>query len=186
MQTKANNMATVAKTRGKKKKKSVISKENRNKILRAYIALYNAFLLKNLMSGQTLGAAAYGALRLLTAKIPTMDKNNPTTKLLKRIHKYHTGVVSKRIMTNPCRDAVPNIRPDERAKLAVFISKKFNEANMVLNAMTARYKPKQKMVVQPKIVSAKQKNTAKPAQNRQKLLLVIRMKQMQNMRQHVA
>ncbi len=183
-----NNMATVAKTRRGKKKKSIISKENRNKILRAYIALYSAFLLKNLMSGMKLGAASYGALQLLNAKIATMDKQNPVTKLLKRMHKYHTKVMSKRIMTSPYRDAIPNIRPEARAKLAAFVSKKFNTANATLNAMSALYKQKAQMVVKPKIVANKQKAGNKPVQDQQKLILIIRMKQMQlqNHRQHAA
>lgn len=189
MQANANNnMANVAKTQRGKKKKSIISKENRNKILRAYIALYSAFLLKNLMSGMKLGAASYGALQLLNAKIATMDKQNPVTKLLKRMHKYHTKVMSKRIMTSPYRDAVPNIKPESRAKLAAFVSKKFNTANATLNAMSAMYKQKSQMVVKPKIVAGKQKSATNSAQNQQKLMLVIRMKQMQlqNHRQHAA
>lgn len=193
MQAKTNHMANVAKTQNKKKKKSPISRENQNKILHAYIALYTAFLLKNLMAGKTLGAASYGALQLLNAKIATMDKRNPVTKLLKRIHKYHTKVISKYIMTNPYRDAVPNIKPEERAKLVAFTAKKFNDGNKVLNDMSAQYKPRQKMVVEPKIVeqkpaptkapvAAQQKAATKPAQDRQKLLLIIKMKQMQNQR----
>lgn len=187
MQTN-NNMATVAKTQRGKKKKSIITKENRNKILRAYIALYGAFLLKNLMSGMKLGMASYGALQLLNAKIATMDKQNPVTKLLKRMHKYHTKVMSRRIMTSPYRDAIPNIKPEARAKLATFVSKKFNMANTTLNAMSAMYKPKSQMVVKPKIVANTQKSAANSVQNQQKIMLVIRMKQMQlqNHRQHAA
>jgi len=193
MQEKANNMATGAKTQNKKKKKSIISKENITKILHAYIALYDAFLLKNLMSGMTLGAASYGALKLLDAKIATMDRQNPVTKLLKRIHKYHTKVVSKHVMTSPYRDAVPNIKPDERAKLASFVSNKFNDATKVLDTMSNQYKPVKTMVVEPKVVAAKPtptkapvtaqlNTTGKPAPNRQQLLLIIKMKQMQHQR----
>ena len=182
MQEKANNMATGAKTQNKKKKKSIISKENKNKILHAYIALYGVFLLKNLMSGMTLGAASYVALKLLDAKIATMDRQNPVTKLLKRIHKYHTKVVSKHIMTSPYRDMVLNVRPYD-------ISKKFNDATKVLNTMLAQYKPKETMVVEPKIVAMKptptktpvtaQPNTTTQTPQTQQIILQIKLKQMQ-------
>lgn len=173
MQANKNNMATVAKTQGKKKKKSIISKQNKNVILRAYISLYNAFLLKNLMSGQTLGASSHKALQLLRAKIATMDKKNPVTKLLWRIHKYHTKVVSKRVMTSPHRDKCAMFRPEQRAKVAALVSKKFKTATATLNSMLAQYKPKQKVV-------------AKPAQTQQNLILLIKMKQMQNQNQRSA
>ncbi len=181
-----NNMARVAKTQGKKKKKTIISKENKNKILRAYISLYNAFLLKNLMSGKTLGAASYSALQLLKAKIATMDKRNPVTKLLLRIHKYHTKVVTKRVMTSKYRDLPMVVRPEERGKLAAFISKKFNEATATLNSMTKQYQPKQKAVLRPKFVNAQQKVAAKPAQQKQNVMLLIQVKQMNDMRQRAA
>ena len=141
-EVKQNNVAKAIKTQTKKKKKSPIARENRNKILRAYIALYNVFLLQNLMSGKTLGAASHGALQLLNAKIATMDKSNPVTRLLKRIHRYHSKKITKLIMTSKHRDAHATIRPEQRKKLIAMVSKKFADANKTLNAMTAQYKPK--------------------------------------------
>ena len=148
MQEKAqNNMAKVAKTqKNKKKKKSPISKENQNKILRAYIMLYNAFSQKNLLSGMTLGAASYNALQLLQAKISAMDKKNPVTKLLRHIHKYHTKVISKHIMTSPFRDMPAKISPEHREKIAKRIPELFKTGNSLLNAMSAFYKPKAKPI----------------------------------------
>ena len=86
------------------------------------------------------------------------------------------------------RDAVPNIKPESRAKLAAFVSKKFNMANATLNAMSAMYKPKTQMVVKPKIVANGQKTANNATNDPQKLMLAIRMKQMQlqNQRQHAA
>ena len=188
MQEKANNMATVAKTQAKKKKKSPITRENQNKILRAYIALYNAFLLQNLMSGKTLGAASYAALQLLNAKIATMDKRNPVTKLLRRIHRYHSKRITKLIMTSKHRDARATVRPEQRAKLNSFIAKKFAEANKTLNAMTAQYKPKTvakaPQTQKPQLVAATVRvDNKKPnTQQRQKMVLQLWMQQQQRQR----
>ena len=151
MTNTANNMATVAKTH-KQKKKSVIAKKHKDKILRAYISLYNAFLLKNLMSGKTLGAASYSALQMVKSKIATMDKRNPVTKLLRRINASFSKAISKRIMTNKHRDSVANIKPEKREKLNAHVSKLFNDANAVLKDMSAQYKPKPK----PKDIAKKQ------------------------------
>ena len=181
MQAKTNNMATVAKTQ-KKKKKSPITRENRNKILRAYIALYNVFLLQNLMTGKTLGAASYVALQLLTAKIATMDRVNPVTKLLRRIHKYHSKKITKLIMTSKHRDARATVRLEQRAKLNSFITKKFAEANKTLNAMTAQYKPKTvakaPQAQRPQLVAATVRvDNKKPNAQQQKMVLQLWMQQ---------
>ena len=189
MQEATNNMATVAKTQNQTKKQPIISKENRKKIARAYYQLYRAFLLRNLLSGMTLGAASHNAVQLVRAKIATMDKNNPATKYLLRLNSRHSKRIAKRVMTSKYRDAVPNIKPEERAKLAAFVSKKFNDAMAVFNTMSAQYKTKKQMVVRPKIVAKKpvpvvkkQNATARPNLAQQKLLLVIKMKQLQNQR----
>ena len=179
---KQNNMATVAKTQTKKKKKSPIARENRNKILRAYVALYNVFLLRNLMAGKTLGAASHAALQLLTAKIATMDKKNPVTKLLKRIHKYHSKKITKLIMTNKHRDTHATVRPEQRAKLNAFIAKKFADANKTLNAMTAQYKPKvaakANVAQKPMLVAATVRvDDKKPNTQRQKMVLQLWLQQ---------
>ena len=187
MQANNNNMATVAKTHSKKKKKSPITRENRNQILRAYIALYNAFLLQNLMSGKTLGASSHTALQLLTAKIATMDRANPVTKLLRRIHRYHSKRIAKLIMTSKHRDARATIRPEQRAKLTAFVAKKFAEANKTLNAMTAQYKPKSiaKQPVQrtPQLVAATVRvEDKKTNTQRQKMVLQLWMQRQQRQR----
>ena len=169
-----NNMAKVAKTQTKKKKKSPIVRENRNKILRAYIALYNAFLLQNLISGKTLGASSHVALQMLNAKIATMDKSNPVTRLLKRIHKYHSKKITKLIMTSKHRDAHATIRPEQRKKLVAMVSKKFADANKTLNAMTAQYKPKTMVKTpvakKPQLVAATVHVENKQNQKRQMVL----------------
>ena len=175
-----NNMANVAKTQGMNKTKSVISKENQDKILRAYIALYNAFLLKNLMSGMTLGAASHNALQLLHTKIASMDKYNPVTRLLLRIHKYHSAIISKRVMTSKYRDAHAIVRPEDRTKLNATISQKVKYANATLNAMSTMYKPRETMEKAPA------KTATKPAQRVPQMLLLIRMKELNEMHQRTA
>ena len=187
------NMAIGAETQSKSKKKSPINKENQNKILRAYIAMYNVFLLQNLMAGKTLGAASHAALLLLTAKIATMDKKNPVTKLLRRIHRYHSKQITRVIMTCAHRDTTAKIRPDERTKLAAFISKKFNEATKTLNAMSTQYKPKaisKKPATNapasksPRLVAAtvRVKNQKLQQPQKQKMVLQLWMRRQQNQR----
>ena len=182
-----NNMATVAKTQTKKKKKSPIARENRNKILRAYIALYNAFLLQNLMSGKTLGAASHAALQLLAAKIATMDKKNPVTKLLKRIHRYHSKNISKLIMTSKHRDMRAKITPEQRAKMSAIVSKKFNYANKTLTAMSIQYKPKTvakrpTQRAQQLVAATVRVDDKKPNTQRQKMVLHLWLQQQQRQR----
>lgn len=170
-----NNMATVAKTQSKKKKKPIISQDNQNKILHAYIALYNAFLLKHLLSGKTLGAASHSAIQMLRAKIATMDKKNPVTKLLHHIHAYHARVTAKHIMTNKFRDSRSTFSAETRAKALMRVSKLTNDSNKVLGIMTAQYKPKVKNVAKkPQLIAAQQKLVAKQnnPQN-QKLIMQI-------------
>lgn len=181
MQTKTNNMATVAKTQTKKKKKSIVSKENRKKIIVAYYQLYRAFLLKNLMSGMTLGAASHNALQLLQSKISTMDKANPVTKLLMRVHKHHSKRVAKRVMTSKYRDARAIVKPEQRAKLTATVMNLIRTSLGVFNSMSAQYKPKQKVKV-----AAKQQVAPKPVQQKQNMVLLIQVKQMNDMRQRAA
>ena len=144
MQEKAkHNMAKVAKTQRKKKKKSIISLDNRKKIVRAYYTLYRAFLVKNLLSGMTLGAASHNALQLVRAKIATMDKTNPVTKYLLRINKRHTRRMAKRIMTSKYRDARAVAKPDVRAKLTQKIPQWVKSALNTFSTVSALYKQKQ-------------------------------------------
>jgi hypothetical protein len=189
MQTQQNNMATGAKTQAKKKKKSPIVRENQNKILRAYIALYNAFLLQNLMAGKTLGASSHAALQLLNAKIATMDRANPVTKLLRRIHKYHSKKITKIIMTSKHRDAHATVRPEQRAKINAFIVKNFADANKTLNAMVAQYKPKTAvkapMAKKPQLVAAAARVENKKS-NAQQQKVVLQLWLQQQQRQHQA
>lgn len=171
---KQNTMAKAAKTQTKKKKKSPITRENRNKILHAYIAFYNAFLLQHLMAGKTLGASSHAALQMLNAKIATMDKSNPVTKLLKRIHRFHSKNITKLIMTNPHRDARATITPEQRARLSALVSKKFADATKTLNAMTAQYKQKTTtktpIAKKPQLVAAAVRVENKQNQKRQMVL----------------
>lgn len=184
---KQNTMAKAAKTQTKKKKKSPIARENQNKILRAYIALYNVFLLQNLMAGKTLGAASHASLQMLTAKIATMDKANPVTKLLKRIHRFHSKNITKLIMTSKHRDARATITPEQRAKLSTLVSKKFADATKTLNAMTAQYKPKTTarapVTKKPQLVAAtvRVENKQNQAQ-KQKMVLQLWLRQQQRQR----
>ncbi len=185
--TQNKTMAKFAKTQTRKKKKSPISKENANKILRAYIALYNAFLLQNLMANKTLGASSHNALQLLKAKIATMDKNNPVTKLLKRIHKYHSKKITKLIMTNKHRDSRATIRPDDRKKLTTYIAKRFNEANKTLNTMSAMYKPKTVAMAPatraPQMVAATVRvENKQPVAKKQKMVLQLWLRRHQQQR----
>ena len=144
MQKKAqNNMATVAKTQGKKKKKTIISRENRKKIIIAYYQMFSAFVLQNLMSGITLGAALHKSLQLIRAKLATMDKANPVTKMLLRLNKRHSKRIAKFVMTSKYRNATAKIKPEQRAKISAKIATMFKSANAVFNAMSAQYKPKQ-------------------------------------------
>ena len=142
MQTQANNMATVAKTQSKTKKKPIISKENRREIARAYYQLYRAFLLKNLLAGMTLGAASHNALQLMRAKIASMDNNNPVTIYLKHIHARHSRRVAKRIMTSKYRDAHATTNAGTRARLTAMIPKWTQTALDTLNKMSAQYQQK--------------------------------------------
>ena len=195
MQTKTNNMATVAKTQGKKKKKSIISKQTKNVILRAYISLYNAFLLRNLLSGMTLGAASHNAVQMVRAKIATMDRNSPVTRYLLRLNSRHSKRIAKRVMTSKYRDTHAFATSVQRAQYSALVSKLVNSAMSTLNTMSAQYQPKSitkpvavKTATKPAPVVSKVKPTVKPVQPQQILLLQIQMKQMQaqNHRQHVA
>lgn len=150
MQTQTNNMAKVAKTQ-QKKKKSIISDADRKKAFVAYRQLYSAFLLQNLMVGATLGAASHKAIQLVRAKIATIDKGNPIRKMLLRMNKRHAKRIAKRVMTSKYRDARAVVKPEQRAKLIALISKLVKSANTTLNALAAQYKPKQNILLQIKI-----------------------------------
>ncbi len=186
-----NNMAQIAKTQAKRKKKSPITRENQHKIFRAYIALYNAFLLQNLMNKKSLGAASHAALQMLAAKIATMDKSNPVTKALRRMHKRFSKKISRVIMTSRHRDAVAKIDTNMREKLTKQISQKINDANKTLNTMSAQYKPKTKTQApvankKPQLVAAAvriEKPTMQKPQNQKMVLqLWLRQRQLQNER----
>ena len=64
-------------------------------------------------------------------------------------------------------------RPEQRAKVAALVSKKFKTATATLNSMLAQYKPKQTVAT-------------KPAQKQPNMILLIKMKQMQNQNQRSA
>lgn len=172
MQTKTN-MAKIAKTQTKAKKKSVISIEHRKNIVRAYYQLYRAFVIKNLLAGMTLGAASHNAMQLVRAKLSTMDKNNPVTKYLVRIHTRHARRVAKRIMTGKYRNARATAKPETWAKIVANMPKWIMAGLNTFAAMSALYKPKQQTVAP--------KQAAKP-----NIMLLIQMKQLNNARQHAA
>lgn len=195
MQTKTNNMAKVAKTQNQTKKQPIISKENRKKIARAYYQLYRAFLLRNLLSGMTLGAASHNAVQMVRAKIATMDRNSPVTRYLLRLNSRHSKRIAKRVMTSKYRDTHAFATSVQRAQYSALVSKLVNSAMSTLNTMSAQYQPKSitkpvavKTATKPAPVVSKVKPTVKPVQPQQILLLQIQMKQMQaqNHRQHVA
>lgn len=160
-------MATNAKTQTNGKKKSVVSLAHRQNIVHAYYQFYRAFLLKNLLSGMTLGAASHNAMQLVRAKIATMDKNNPVTKYLVRINARHAKRIAKRIMTNKYRDARATTTPETRARLNKLIPTWTRSALLVFGTMTTTYKPK---------TIAKQV-TPKPG-----LLLQVKLHRLQNQR----
>ena len=158
------NMATVAKTqRGTKNKKSVISLENRKKIVRAYYQLYRVFLLKNLLSGMTLGAASHNAMQLVRAKLSTMDKNNPVTKYLLRINARHSKRVAKRIMTGKYSNAHATAKQETRAKIAKLMPQWLAFSLNTFATMSAMYKPKTVAVQKPTNTVAKPATVQHPS-----------------------
>ena len=167
MQANMNNMAKVAKTQTKKKNNAAKSK--RRAVARAYYQIYRAFLLRNLVSGMTLGAASHNALMLVRAKIATMDKNNPVVKMLVRINTRHSKRAAKHIMTSKYRDAHMIIKPGQREKVMASVSRVINSANAKLNAMLAMYKPK------PAPVATKVQPIARPAS----MVMQLQIQQMQ-------
>jgi len=193
MQVKSqNNMAQVAKTQTKKKKKSVISRENRKKVAVAYYQMYGAMLLKNIVSGMTLGAALHNAMQLIRAKLSTMDKSNPITRYLLRINARHSKRIAKFVMTSKHRDSRAKLTDDQRAKLSAAAIKLFTSANFVLNTVSAQYKPKQMPTAKKqtfasaqKKIATIQKTTVKQTQQ-QNIALIIKMKQMNNIRQYAS
>ena len=168
-----NNMATVAKTHQSGKKQHVISLENRKQIARAYYQLYRVFLLKNLLSGMTLGVASYNAMQMVRAKIATMDKNNPVTKYLLRINARHSKRVAKRIMTGKYRDARATATPETRTKINKLMPQWLAFSLNTFATMSARYK-------------LKSQTATKTAQKPNQVLLQIKLKQMQLQNQRSA
>ena len=170
MQAKSqNNMATSAKTQTKKKKQSVIPLADRKKIAQAYYQFYHAFLLKNLLSGMTLGAASHNAMQMVRAKIATLDKDSPVAKYLLHINARHAKRVAKRIMTGKYRDARAIASPETRAKLNTILPKLIQSATNTFNTMSARYKAKANQ---------------KPAP--QQVVLQVKLKKLQNYRSNAA
>jgi glutamine synthetase adenylyltransferase len=138
---KQNTMAKAVKTQ-RGKKKSPVSNEHRKKIVRAYYQLYRVFVLKNLLSGMTLGAASHNAMQLVRAKISTMDKNNPVTKYLMRINARHAKRVAKRAMTSKYRNARATTKPETRARITKLMPKWMAFSLNTFATMSALYKPK--------------------------------------------
>ena len=184
MQAQTNNMAKVAKTQNKNKKQSLISKEDRRKLSRAYYQMYKAFLLNNLLLGMTLGAASHNAIQLVRTKLSTMDRNNPVTEYLLRIHSHHSRHVAKKVMTSKYRDFHATATPETRAKINTRMPMWTKFSLDIFNNMSEKYKPR---------VSAKQKplqTVAKPtpvaeksvvaAKQPQVVLLQIKLKQQQH------
>ena len=179
MQAKTN-MAKVAKTQGKAKKQHIISLDNRKKLVRAYYQLYRVFVLKNLLSGMTLGAASHNAMQLVRAKLSTMDKANPVTKYLLRINARHSKRVAKRIMTGKFRNARATAKPETRAKMTAMMPKWLQFSMNTFATMSALYKPKT-------VVKAQEKVAPKPnMQQNQNMMLLIKMQQISTARQHAA
>ena len=146
MQTNTkSNMATVAKTQTKRKKRPIISRENRRKVARAYYQMYSAFVLQGLLAGKTLGASSHNAILLIRAKLATMDKNNPVTKYLLRISSRHAKRIAKRIMTSKYRDAHAISTPDVRAKISAQIPKLVNSSLKTFVTISARYQTREKV-----------------------------------------
>ena len=140
MQTKTNNMAKVAKNQTKKK--NTAAKSKRQTVAWAYYQIYRAFLLRNLLSGMTLGAASHNALQLVRAKISTMDKNNSVVKMLLRINARHSKRAAKHIMTSKYRNARMIVKPGQHERVMAAALRVVNSAMAKLNAMMAMYKPK--------------------------------------------
>ena len=184
MQAQNKNMANVAKTQNKTKKQSVISKQNRKKIINTYYQLYRAFLLKNLMSGMTLGAASHNAIQMVRAKLSTMDKTNPVTEMLLRVNARHARRVTKRVMTSKYRDARAIMNADQRTKLTAVVAQLIKHSLGTINMMLNQYKPKHQE--NTKIAPAKTRVVAKPTQPQLNIMLVARIKQMNDMRQRAA
>lgn len=138
------------------KKRKAKSTTKRRTLARAYYQMYRAFLLRNLLSGMTLGAASHSAIQLMRAKISTMDKNNPIVKKLIRISARHAKLAAKHIMTSKHRDARVIAKPDQRAKMMATISNMINSGTKIIGAMVAQHKPK------PAPIAAKPKVVAKP------------------------
>ena len=143
-----NNMAQVAKTQ-KTKKKHIISKEDCKKLAIAHYQLYRAMFLKGLLSGMSIGAASRNAFQFIKAKLSTMDKNNPVTKFLIRVNKRLSKRISKRVMTSRNRDDRVAFTPQEQKKILVKIPQWTTKSLTVFNTLSAKYKPKQKIVAKP-------------------------------------
>jgi len=143
-----NNMAQVAKTQ-KTKKKHIISKEDCKKLAIAHYQLYRAMFLKGLLSGMSIGAASHNAFQFIKAKLSTMDKNNPVTKFLIRVNKHLSKRITKRVMTSRNRDDHVVFIPQEQKKILVKIPQWTTKSLTVFNTLSAKYKPKQKIVAKP-------------------------------------
>lgn len=167
-----NNMATSAKTQNKKKKKSIISLSDRKKLVIAHYQMYRAFLLKNLMSGMTLGEASYKALQLVRAKLATMDKNNHVTKFLIRINKRRSKRIAKRIIPTKNRDARIIMILGQREKAVKEFPKLVTNALNTINTISARYKPKAKTITKP---MQKPQQIASVTQKRPRLVNILAM-----------
>ena len=140
MQTKAANMAQVAKTQSQNKITNIISKATRRKLVLAHHQLYRAFFLKGLLSGMTIGGASYNAFRIIKAKLSTMDQNNPVTKFLIRLTARKSKRLSKRIMPSRQRDAQIALIPEQREKLTKKIPNWINKSLTIINTISAQYK----------------------------------------------
>lgn len=174
MQVNQNNMATGAKTIKQPRKKSIIPLRHRKYILNAYYRLYNAFGLKSLAVGNTLGASSHEAIQLVRAKLATMDQSNPVTKFLLRVHARHSKRVAKRSMTSKYRNERSPAPQEMRTKIIATLAAVVNESLARIGKLSAIYaKHNQNMAV-------------KPAQKAPVMPLKLKLQLLQKQRQHTA
>ena len=173
MQDKTNNMAQVAKTQ-KPRKKTIIPLQHRKYLLRAYYRLYDAFGLQNLAKGMTWGASAHTATQMVRAKLATMDKDNPVTKFLLRVHARHSKRMAKRAMTSPARNTRFPAPQEVIDKVNNAITTAINQSLSRIGKLSAIY------------AKHNQNTAVKPAQKAPVIPLKIKLQLLQKERQHAA
>ncbi len=150
-----------------------LSGDAAKQVSRAYSDMFTALTYTHLLQGKSLGQSWFNAIGQIDSFIKTKDKYNSVTNHMQRILNAHRRDMAQKMMTDPNRDKIISVTPEQRAEMTQVAHQKMQYAMQTINKLIEKYreqaeKLKAKLVAEAKKRQEKLLKDAKKAQKLQK------------------